>query len=102
VFSVVYNGSGDAKWTQIDGGAGGLADLPVTGLVRDDLTGDLYASTDFGVMRLRRGGTTWTVAGAGLPMVEVAGLSISVQGRKLYAATHGRSAWTLDLPGADE
>ena len=102
VFSVVYDGSGDAKWTQIDGGPGGLADLPVTGLVRDDLTGTLYASTDFGVMKLRRGGNTWRVAGAGLPMVEVAGLSISVQGRKLYAATHGRSVWTLDLPGGDD
>jgi hypothetical protein len=101
VFEVTYDGTGDAKWTQIDGGTGGLADLPVTGLVRDDRTGDIYASSDFGVMRLRRGSTTWTVAGAGLPMVEVTGLTISNSGRKLYAATHGRSAWSLRLPGSD-
>lgn len=100
VFEVTYDGTGDAKWTQIDGGAGGLADLPVTGLVRDDRTGDLYASTDFGVMRLRHGSAQWTVAGAGLPMVEVAGLTIS--GRKLFAATHGRSAWSLQLPAGDD
>jgi hypothetical protein len=102
VFSVTYNGAGDAQWTQIDGGAGGLADLPVTGLVRDDRTGDLYASSDFGVMRLRRGSTTWRLAGVGLPMVEVNGLTISVSGRKLFAATHGRSAWSLPLPDEDE
>ncbi|HWX34178.1 MAG TPA: hypothetical protein VNZ53_42990 [Steroidobacteraceae bacterium] len=102
VFEVTYDGSGDAKWTQIDGGTGGLADLPVTGLVRDDFTGDIYASTDFGVMRLRKGSTRWRVAGTGLPMVEVNGLSISQWGRKLFAATHGRSAWVLQLPNSDE
>ena len=33
-----------------------------------------------------------------LPMVEVAGLTIVPGARKLYAATHGRSAWQLTLP----
>jgi hypothetical protein len=98
VFDVTYNGS-DAKWTQIDGGAGGLPDLPVTAVVRDDPTGDIYASNDFGVMRLPRGSTTWLAAGTGLPMVEVNGLTISTSGRKLFAATHGRSVWSLQLSG---
>jgi len=40
------------------------------------VTGDLYASSDFGVMRLPNAATTWVVAGGGLPMVEVAGLTI--------------------------
>ena len=101
VFEVTFDGTGDAKWSQIDGGAGGLADLPVTGLVRDDRRGDIYAASDFGVMRLGRGSTTWTVAGAGLPMVEVNGLTISKSGHKLFAATHGRSAWSLQLPESD-
>jgi hypothetical protein len=100
VFEVTYNGT-DATWTQIDGGASGLADLPITAVVRDDRTGDIYASSDFGVMRLRRGSTTWAVAGTGLPMVEVNGLTISTSGRKLFAATHGRSAWSLHLSGSD-
>jgi hypothetical protein len=77
-----------------------LPDFPITSLVRDDRTGDLYAGSDFGVMRLRKGSTTWTVAGTGLPMVEVPGLTI--KGRALYAATHGRSAWLLQLPEADD
>jgi hypothetical protein len=61
------------------------------------VTGDLYAASDFGVMRLANGATTWTVAGGGLPMVEVAGLTIVPSSRVLYAATHGRSAWLLQL-----
>jgi len=62
------------------------------------MTGDLYASSDFGVMRLPAGSSTWTVAGSGLPMVEVSGLTIVPEQRILYAATHGRSAWSLKLP----
>ncbi len=101
VFEVTFNGS-DATWTQIDGGAGGLADLPITSVVRRDATGDLYVSSDFGVMRLKRGSKTWVVAGSGLPMVEVCGLTLSASGHELFAATHGRSAWLLQLSGGDD
>jgi hypothetical protein len=66
--------------------------------VRDDVTGDLYAASDFGVMMLPNGASSWAVAGTGLPMVEVAGLTIVPNARILYAATHGRSAWSLALP----
>jgi hypothetical protein len=62
------------------------------------VNGDLYAASDFGVMRLSNGATSWVVAGSGLPMVEVAGLTIVPEARLLYAATHGRSAWALTLP----
>ena len=84
-----------ATWTDI---SYNLPDFPVTDLVRDNVTGDLYAASDFGVMQLPNGNTTWTVAGTGLPMVEVAGLTIVPSSRVLYAATHGRSAWKLTLP----
>ena len=75
-----------------------MGDLPVTAIVRDDNTGDLYAGTDFGVLRLPSGSSTWLAAGTGLPNVEVAGLKIVPSARVLYAATHGRSAWSLKLP----
>jgi hypothetical protein len=100
VFDVTFNGA-DATWTQIDGGPGGLADLPVTALVHHDSTGDLYASSDFGVMRLPHGSKTWVEAGSGLPMVEVNGLTLSGSGHHLFAATHGRGAWVLNLSGGD-
>jgi hypothetical protein len=74
-----------------------LPDFPITALVRDDKTGDLYAGSDFGVMKLPFGTTVWAPAGTGLPMVEVAGLTIDSNARVLYAATHGRSGWTMDL-----
>ena len=75
-----------------------LPDFPITDLVRDDKTGDLYAASDFGVMKLPFGTMTWVVAGTGLPMVEVTGLTINAGARLLYASTHGRSGWTMSLP----
>jgi hypothetical protein len=100
VFEVTYNpGAGTATWTSLDGPTGGpLGDIPVTDLVRDDITGDLYASSDYGVMRLAAGASSWTLAAPGMPNVEVPGLTIVPAQRKLYAATHGLAAWSLNLP----
>lgn len=95
VFQVDWNGA-TATWTNLDGGTGPLGDLPVTDIVRDDVTGTLYAGTDFAVLKSSTPGT-WTVAGSGMPMVEIAGLTVVPSERLLYAATHGRSIWKLDL-----
>jgi hypothetical protein len=61
------------------------------------VTGDLYAASDFGVTMLAAGSTHWTLAAPGMPNVEVAGLTIIPSQRILYAATHGLSAWRLNL-----
>jgi hypothetical protein len=96
VFEVTWDpGTGVATWTDV---SHNLPDFPITAVVRDDVLGDLYAASDFGVSRLANGSNTWTVAGSGLPMVEVPGLTIIPSARLLYAATHGRSAWKLNLP----
>ena len=92
---MTWNGAGTATWTDV---SFNLPDFPITALVSDSVTGDLYAASDFGVSRLANGSTTWTVAGTGLPMVEVPGLTIVPGARILYAATHGRSGWQLNLP----
>jgi len=103
VFEVTYDptangGAGDATWASLDGsGTTTFPDFPATAIVRDS-NGDLYVSNDWGVLRLLNGSVDWEVAGTGLPMVEVAGLTIVPSARKLYAATHGRSAWQLTLP----
>src|SRR5262249_59302775 len=98
VFEITYNGTSDATWTPLDSPGGtAFPDFPATGIARD-LNGDLYVSNDFGVMLLAHGSTDWVTAGTGLPMVEVAGLTIVPSARVLYAATHGRSAWKLALP----
>jgi hypothetical protein len=96
VFEVLRTGPATATWTNLDGGTGPMGDLPVTDLAYDAPTTTLYASTDFGVLKLVGG--VWVVAGQGLPMVEIGGLTIVPSERLLYAATHGRSAWKLALP----
>jgi hypothetical protein len=100
VFEVRYDpATGTATWTDR---SYDMADIPVTDLVRDNRTGDLYAANDFGVLRLERGDTSWRLAASGMPNVEVAGLTIVPRDRVLFAATHGRSAWELDLDELDD
>ena len=95
VYDVQFDpGTGVAAWTDISYDIG---ELPVTGLARDDLTGDLYAATEFGVLVLQSGTTSWTLAAGSLPAVAVYNLNIDSNGRVLYAATHGRGAWRLQL-----
>lgn len=95
VFDVRYNpATGKASWTDI---SYDLGDQPITGIAFDGQTGNLYASTDFGVVLLRPHTTDWDPAAQGLPPVAVYGLTISVTGRVLYAATHGRGAYRLTL-----
>jgi hypothetical protein len=97
VFEVTYDGT-TATWTSLDGGTGPMGDLPVTALARDGQTGDLYAGTDFGVLRLAAGSDHWEALTNGLPKVETVFITISESTRTLYAATHGRGIWQLGLP----
>jgi hypothetical protein len=95
VFDVIYNPiSHAAFWMNIDHN---LGDEPITDIALDS-NGDLYVSTDFGVDRLPSGGSMWASAASGLPPVATYGLTINSSARILYAATHGRGAWSLALP----
>jgi hypothetical protein len=96
VFEVVYDeNTNSSTWTDW---SYDLGDIPMSSVAYDDVTGDLYASNDFGVVRLAHGTTSWTLAAPGMPNVEVAGLTIVPGERKLFAASHGLSAWSLNLP----
>jgi hypothetical protein len=79
-----------------------LGDQPITDVAFDPPTGDLYAGTDFGVVRLPAGATAWEKAAEGLPPVSVYGLAAATGARVLYAATHGRGIYALPLPGAPQ
>ncbi len=95
VFDVHYNPvAHTATWTNIDNN---LGDEPVTDVAFDGKSGDLYISTDFGVDVLEPGSNQWVPAAGSLPPVAVYGLTLDQNGRVLYAATHGRGAWKLDL-----
>ena len=93
VFRVDRTGS-TATWTDL---SYNLDDLPVNGVALDSKTGDLYAATDFGVMVLPAGTTTWQLAGPGMPTVDVTMLNIVPGSRVLYASTHGFGAWVVNL-----
>jgi hypothetical protein len=121
VFSVNEGGTapGSGQFTNLDLESGtkgfptptGDGDLPASDVVRDDQTGKLYASTDFGV--LWTGGNqkgNWHVT-QGMPRFEVTHLEIEPSDRVptcvgttqcpriLYAATHSQGIWALNLPG---
>ena len=98
VFEVTYNPvTHTATWS--GDLAGNLGDQPLTDIAVDWATGNVYVSTDFGVfVRKQPGNPNWQPAATGLPPVTVFGLTINVGSRVLYAATHGRSAWSLALP----
>ena len=100
VFKVTFDPSaGGATWENLSYNLdSGSYDEPVTGIALDDNTGDLYASTDFGVLRLASGSNEWNLAANGMPHIEVAGLTIVPSKRKLFAASHGQGAWSLTLP----
>jgi hypothetical protein len=96
VFDVLYNPSTHtATFTNI---SYNLGDQPVTGVAEDEVSGAIFAATDFGVAELAPGAVQWNSAGSGLPTSSVFGLTLSHTGRVLYAATHGRGAWRLALP----
>ena len=96
VFEVTYDpGRGVARF---EDRSYDLGDQPITDVAYNEPTGDLYASTDFGVLRLPRGSRSWVQAAPGLPPVAVYGLTLSGNGRVLLAATHGRGAYQLPLP----
>ena len=87
--------AGTAAWVDV---SYDLGDIPFNDVARDDVSGDLYAASDFGVYRLAAGATSWGLAAPGMPNVEVADLNMQAGARKLFAATHGLGAWVLNLP----
>ena len=100
VFKAVYDpATHSATWTDL---SYDLGDLPITDVELDPVTGDLYASMDWGVLRLPAGSTNWVDASRGLPNVAVYELTfanLKNNGRVIYAATHGRGGFRLILRG---
>jgi hypothetical protein len=105
VFLVTYDptangGTGSATWVNLEGTGTPIGNQPVNGVAYDNVANDLYAATDFGVIKLAGANNAngWTVAAPGLPVVTAAGLTINPGARQLLAATHGRGAYQLTLP----
>lgn len=73
-------------------------DLPINTLAVDDLKGDIYAGTDLGPIVLRKGSSTWELAGVGFPEALMVDLKFVPSQRLLVAATHGLGIFYLQLP----
>ncbi|MDX9758789.1 MAG: T9SS type A sorting domain-containing protein [Bacteroidota bacterium] len=83
------------NWTQI---SGTLPAIPVNALeINPGNPAQLFAGTDFGVYTTRDGGDTWEILGEGMPKVVVVDLELHPVTGMLYAATHGRSTYALQV-----
>jgi hypothetical protein len=95
LFRVVYSPANrQASFTSMDFDFG---DMPMNTIAFDDVTGDVYAGTDFGPLVLRQNSTHWETAGTGFPEALMVDLQIDSSRRVLVAATHGLGIYYLDL-----
>jgi hypothetical protein len=88
---------GGAVWTPLDGtGEAAIPDIPVHALAFDAM--HLYLGTDLGIFISTDGGAHW-LAEASFPRVitESIALGNGPHGSALFAFTHGRGAWRVDL-----
>ena len=103
---VTFSGfqSGDKVYKTIDGGltwtniSGTLPNVPFnTIVIQNNSNHDMYAGCDFGVFYKNDTMTDWVDFSSNLPGVIVSDLDINYRSSKLYAATHGRGIYAVDL-----
>jgi len=98
---VFRSADGGASWVSIDGaGVGVLPDVPVHVIVVDPADPRrLYLGTDAGVFVSTDRGDRWMVENTGFGAIVTEWLSLLDTGgrRWLYAFTHGRGAWRVEV-----
>ncbi|MCX6611342.1 MAG: hypothetical protein NTW74_10885 [Acidobacteria bacterium] len=96
---------GGATWVRWDGtGDTGLPDLPAHSVAIDPANSDnLYVGTDAGIFASFDGGKTWAKEDAGFVNTVVESMNIVRENgvSTLYAFTHGRGAWAVNLAGGE-
>lgn len=92
VFKTINAG---ASWQNI---SGNLPDVPALSLALSrNQPGVLYLGTDTGVYRSTNDGASWTPFNNGMPFVSVVDVILSQDERFLFAGTHGRSVFRVEL-----
>jgi hypothetical protein len=93
--SIYKSNDAGVTWVNI---AGNIPSLPVNALeINPGKAAQLFAGTDFGVYTTLDGGVTWEICGEGMPKVVVVDLELHPTTGMLYAATHGRSIYALQV-----
>lgn len=98
--SVYKSIDGGASWVAMPGtGANLLPKVPATAVVVDPANSSrIYVGTDIGVYTSADAGLNWYRENNGFGNVSVEHLEINTTGTKrLFAFTHGRGAWRVDL-----
>lgn len=96
---IYYSSNQGTNWTDI---SSNLPDVPVHSLViHPSIPTTLYIGTETGVYETTNRGGSWTNATSGMPTyVPVDELVVQKSTNKIYAFTHGRSAFVSTLPTA--
>ena len=89
-------------WTSLDGsGSASIPDIPVHSIVIDpENINRIYLGTDLGVFTSADGGHSWAVENTGFANAVTEWLAIGDgpdERPRLFAFTHGRGAWRVDL-----
>lgn len=75
-----------------------LPDVPTNTVAVDpDAVSHIFVGTDVGVFMSLDGGQIWSPFNSGLPYAPVVDLRVAYGARTLIAATHGRSAFSIDI-----
>ncbi len=96
--------NGGVTWASIDGtGMNVLPDVPVHAIAVDPSnTARLYIGTDVGVFVSTDGGANWAIENTGFANVVTEAIALNVVNgvTQLFAFTHGRGAWRVNVNNA--
>jgi len=84
-------------WLTAQNISGSLPNVPANCILYDSTTNYLILGTDIGVFYTDADQIDWKPYGIGMPAVYVLDLKIRQATRKLYAGTHGRGVYSVDL-----
>lgn len=85
------------NWLTAQNISGNLPNVPANCILYDSTTNYLILGTDIGVFYTDADQIDWKPYGLGMPAVYVLDLKIRQASRKLYAGTHGRGVYSVDL-----
>lgn len=86
--------NGGQLWSNI---SNGLPNVPIHCVLYDSTTNYLFVGTEIGVFYTDADIIKWQPYGTGMPAVIVLDLKVRQKTRRLYAGTHGRGVYSIDL-----